>query len=174
MIRMCHEREFDTIWEIINDAAVAYEGVIPADCWHKPYMSREELQRQMEEGVVFWGYEQDGELAGLMGIQPVQDVALIRHAYVRTARRNGGIGSKLLAHLRTLTDRPVLIGTWAAATWAVAFYEKHGFRKVTPQEKDRLLRKYWRIPERQVETSVVLGDRAWFELQGSGYDSESR
>ena len=165
MIRLCRDDEFDTIWAIINDAASAYQGVIPADRWHDPYMSREELRRQMDEGVVFWGYEDDGELAGVMGIQPVQDVTLIRHAYVRTARRNGGIGGKLLAHLRTLTHRPVLIGTWAAATWAVAFYEKHGFRKVTPQEKDRLLRKYWRIPDRQVETSVVLADQEWGETK---------
>jgi N-acetylglutamate synthase-like GNAT family acetyltransferase len=163
VIRLCRDSEFDPIWEIINDAAAAYKGIIPADRWHEPYMPREELRRQMDEGVMFWGYEQGGELAGVMGIQQVQDVTLIRHAYVRTSKRNGGIGGKLLAHLRTLTDRPVLIGTWAAATWAVAFYEKHGFRRVTPQEKDRLLRKYWSIPERQVETSVVLADERWYE-----------
>lgn len=163
MIRLCHNYEFDAILEIINDAATAYIGVIPADRWHEPYMTRAELSGQMDEGVVFWGYEEGGELVGVMGIQHVQDVTLIRHAYVRTSRRNGGIGGKLLAHLRTRTDRPVLIGTWAAATWAIAFYEKHGFRKVTPQEKDRLLRKYWRIPERQVETSVVLADERWYK-----------
>ena len=150
------------IWEIINDAAQAYQGVIPEDRWHEPYMPPAELKEQMERGVVFWGMELDGKLAGVMGIQPVRDVTLIRHAYVRTVFRNHGIGGKLLKHLRASTTRPILIGTWAAAIWAVAFYEKHGFRKVTPAEKDRLLKKYWSIPERQVETSVVLADDKWF------------
>jgi N-acetylglutamate synthase-like GNAT family acetyltransferase len=161
MIRICHKTEFDAILEIINDAASAYRNVIPADRWHEPYMPREDLRRQIDEGVTFWGYEDGSALAGVMGIQQVQDVTLIRHAYVRTSKRNCGIGGKLLAHLRTLTQRPVLIGTWAAATWAVAFYEKHGFHKVPPEEKDRLLRKYWNIPGRQIETSVVLVDEAW-------------
>ncbi len=162
MIRQCRSDEFETIGEIINDAAQAYRGVIPDDRWHEPYMSSAELEQQVKQGVIFWGTEQGSELAGVMGIQPVQDVTLIRHAYVRTACRNQGIGSKLLKHLCALTDRPILIGTWAAAVWAVAFYEKHGFRKVTPVEKDRLLKKYWSIPERQVETSVVLADEKWF------------
>jgi N-acetylglutamate synthase-like GNAT family acetyltransferase len=117
---------------------------------------------QVAGGVIFWGTEQEGKLMGVMGIQPVRDVMLIRHAYVRTACRNRGIGSGLLRHLRTLTTHPILIGTWAAAVWAVAFYEKHGFRKVSPTEKDRLLKKYWSIPERQIETSVVLADERWF------------
>ena len=151
------------IGEIINDAAQAYQGVIPEDRWHEPCMSLAELKEQMEKGVVFWGMELDGILAGVMGIQPVRDVTLIRHAYVRTVFRNQGIGGNLLKHLRALTTRPILIGTWAAAVWAVAFYEKHGFRKVTPAEKDRLLKKYWSIPERQIETSVVLADNKWFE-----------
>ena len=162
MIRQCRSDEFEVIGEIINDAAQAYQGVIPEDRWHEPYMSPAELEEQVKQGVIFWGTEQDGKLLGVMGIQPVQDVTLIRHAYVRTACRNCGIGSNLLKHLRTLTDRPILIGTWAAAVWAVAFYEKHGFRKVTPVEKDRLLKKYWSIPERQIETSVVLADDKWF------------
>jgi GNAT superfamily N-acetyltransferase len=161
-IRPCRADEFGVIGEIINDAAQAYRGVIPEDRWHEPYMSRAELAEQMEAGVNFWGMEQDGWLMGVMGIQPVQDVTLIRHAYVRTAYRNRGIGSGLLGHLRTLTPRPILIGTWAAAVWAVAFYEKHGFRKVGPAEKDRLLKKYWSIPERQIETSVVLAENKWF------------
>jgi phenylacetic acid degradation protein PaaD len=164
MIRACTQADFDSIHQIINDAAQAHKGIIPPDRWHEPYMPREELRQQIEAGVVFHGFEQDGRLVGIMGIQPVQDVTLIRHAYVRTACRNQGIGGKLLAHLRTLTDRPVLIGTWADAAWAVAFYRKHGFNLVTPEEKDRLLRKYWSIPDRQIETSVVLADPRWFAL----------
>ena len=126
-------------------------------------MPREELRHEMDEGVVFWGYEEAGELIGVMGIQQVQDVTLIRHAYVRTARQNQGIGGRLLSHLRTQTTRPVLIGTWADAVWAIRFYEKHGFRTVSPEEKEHLLRKYWSIPERQIETSVVLADPSWFD-----------
>ena len=164
MIRPCTDANFDTICAIINDAAEAYRGVIPVDRWHDPYMSREELQHEIQSGVRFWGYEEDGNLLGVMGIQDVKDVTLIRHAYVRTAKRGEGIGGKLLAELRKLTARPVLIGTWAAATWAIRFYEKHGFTMVTPEEKDRLLKKYWSIPERQIETSVVLGDERWFNL----------
>ena len=156
MIRQCETDDFETIYEIVNDAAVAYKGVIPADRWHEPYMPREELQHEIDDGVRFWGYEEDGDLIGVMGIQDVQDVTLIRHAYVRTTQRRKGIGGKLLSHLLTLTDRPILIGTWAAATWAIRFYEKHGFRLVSEEEKTRLLKKYWSIPERQVETSVVL------------------
>ena len=161
-IRLCRTDEFGVIGEIINDAAQAYRGVIPADRWHEPYMPPAELKEQIDQGVVFWGMELDEKLAGVMGIQPVQDVTLIRHAYVRTALRNQGIGGSLLKQLCDSTTRPVLIGTWAAAVWAVAFYEKHGFRKVTPAEKDRLLKKYWSIPDRQVETSVVLADKRWF------------
>jgi N-acetylglutamate synthase-like GNAT family acetyltransferase len=156
MIRRCKDNEFETIYEIVNDAAQAYRGVIPADRWKEPYMPRAELRHEMDEGVVFWGYEEDGELVGVMGMQHVQDVTLIRHAYVRTARRNQGVGGKLLSHLRKQTGRPLLIGTWADAVWAIRFYEKHGFRLVTEEEKNRLLKKYWSIPERQVETSVVL------------------
>ena len=126
-------------------------------------MSKDYLQHETQSGVQFWGWEKASELVGVMGIQDVQDVTLIRHAYVRTANRNGGIGGKLLAELRKLTTRPVLIGTWAAA-WAIGFYEKHGFRMVTPEEKDQLLKKYWSIPERQIETSVVLGDERYLVL----------
>ena len=158
MIRRCEETDIETIFTIINDAARAYRGVIPADRWHEPYMPLEELRDEIESGVVFWGWEEDGRLTGVMGIQDVKDVTLIRHAYVRTSDRNRGIGSQLLKHLRTLTDRPIMIGTWKAAAWAVAFYEKHGFRLVTVEEKERLLRTYWSIPERQVATSVVLVD----------------
>lgn len=156
MIRKCNERDFGTIYEIINDAATAYKGVIPADRYKEPYMPREELRQEIEAGVEFWGYEENNELLGVMGIQDVKDVTLIRHAYVRRARQNQGIGGKLLAHLLKLTNKLVLIGTWAAADWAIRFYEKHGFRLVSLEEKDKLLRKYWSIPERQIETSVVL------------------
>jgi len=165
MFRQCDNSEFDTIYEIINDAAQAYKGVIPADCWKEPYMSQDELRREVDEGVVFWGYEEDGELVGVMGMQHVQDVTLIRHAYVRTAKRNQGIGGKLLSYLREQTTRPIFIGTWADAVRAISFYEKHGFRLVSPEAKDRLLRKYWPIPERQIETSVVLADQKWFDAR---------
>jgi N-acetylglutamate synthase-like GNAT family acetyltransferase len=158
MIRRCDDRDFELIWTIINDGAQAYKGTIPADCWTEPYMSREKLQHEIDEGVVFWGYEAAGELAGVMGIQHVQDVTLIRHAYVRTSSQKRGMGGRLLSHLRDLASGPMLIGTWAAAVWAIQFYERHGFRMVSPQEKDRLLKRYWTIPERQIDTSVVLAD----------------
>ncbi len=162
MIRRCTNSDFETIFLIINDAAQAYKGVIPEDRWHDPYMSRDHLKHELDAGVTFWGYEQDGKLVGVMGVQEVQDVTLIRHAYVRTSVRNQGIGRRLLAHLKSIINKPSLVGTWAAATWAVRFYEKNGFRLVTQVEKEQLLRKYWSIPERQVETSVVLADDRWF------------
>ncbi len=162
MIRECDSSEFEMIYVIINDAAQAYKGVIPADRWKEPYMSRDELQHEMDDGVVFWGYEEDGELLGVMGIQDVGDITLIRHAYVRTAKRNQGVGGRLLFSLREKTIRPILVGTWANATWAIRFYEKHGFGLVSSEEKDRLLRRHWSIPERQIETSVVLADRKRF------------
>jgi GNAT superfamily N-acetyltransferase len=164
MIRRCNERDFELIWTIINDGAQAYKGVIPADSWTEPYMSQEKLRHEIDEGVEFWGFEESTMLAGVMGIQPVQDVTLVRHAYVRTSRQKRGIGGLLLSHLRELASGPMLIGTWADAVWAIHFYEKYGFQMVSPQEKDRLLRKYWTIPERQMETSVVLADRRWREL----------
>lgn len=163
MIRQCDNSDFEIIYSIINDAAQAYKGVIPGDRWKEPYMSKDELRHEMNQGVVFWGYEEDGELVGVMGIQHSQDVSLIRHAYVRTGRRNQGIGGKLLSYLRARTTRPLLIGTWADALWAVRFYEKHGFRLVSPQEKSRLLKKYWSVPERQIQTSVVLAEQSWFD-----------
>jgi GNAT superfamily N-acetyltransferase len=160
-IRPCTPDDFETLCAIVNDAARAYRGVIPADRYREPYMPREELRHEVDGGVVFWGYEEGGELVGVMGIQDVQDVTLIRHAYVRTDRRNRGIGSKLLLELRGKTSRPVLVGTWADADWAVRFYQKHGFRLVSTEEKNRLLKRYWSIPERQVETSLVLADAKW-------------
>jgi N-acetylglutamate synthase-like GNAT family acetyltransferase len=164
MIRQCDSSDFEAIYAIINDAAEAYRGIIPEDRWKEPYMDRDYLQHEIDAGVVFWGYEENGKLVGVMGIQDVMDVTLIRHAYVRSARRNQGIGGTLLSDLSRKTTRPLLMGTWADAVWAVRFYEKHGFRLVTPEEKTRLLRKYWSIPERQVETSVVLADQKWFDL----------
>ena len=164
MIRQCGDNDFEIIYSIINDAAEAYNGVIPEDRWKAPYMSKDELHYEIDEGVVFWGYEEEGELTGVMGIQDVQDVTLARHAYVRTAKQNQGIGGKLLSDLLKKTTRPILIGTWAGAVWAIRFYEKHGLRLVSPEEKDRLLEKYWSIPGRQVETSVVLADQKWFNL----------
>ena len=165
MMRPCDDRDFELIWAIINDGAKAYKGIIPADRWTEPYLSCEELRRQIDEGVVFWGYEETGTLEAVMGIQQVQDVTLIRHAYVRTSSQKRGIGAQLLSHLRGLTSAPVLIGTWADAVWAIEFYEKYGFQLVGPQERRRLLRKYWTIPERPIETSAVLADPKWWETQ---------
>jgi len=167
VIRRCTDADLAAILAIVNDAAQAYRGHIPADRWHEPYMPEEELRHELDAGVVFWGWEESGRLVGIMGLQDVADVALIRHAYVATAARRTGIGSKLLAFLLDRTSRPVLIGTWAAATWAIRFYERHGFRVVSLAEKERLLRKYWRIPDRQIETSVVLADPKWPAKEGA-------
>ncbi|HEV8283177.1 MAG TPA: GNAT family N-acetyltransferase [Chitinophagaceae bacterium] len=161
MIAKCEQKDFNEIYEIINDAALAYQGVIPADRWHEPYMTREELKKQIDEGVEFWSYTEDGKMMGVMGIQFKPSVTLIRHAYVRTVKRNKGIGSKLLEHLRALSTTPVLIGTWADAKWAIEFYQKHGFHLLSKEEKNNLLNKYWAIPPRQIETSVVLASSDW-------------
>jgi GNAT superfamily N-acetyltransferase len=161
MIRICTDRDFDSILDIINDGAQAYKGIIPQDCWHEPYMDRLELRRESEDGVVFYGYEEKDTLVGVMGIQDRGDVSLVRHAYVRTAHRNHGIGSRLLEFLGSTTAKPLLVGTWAAASWAIAFYESRGYRVLPPREKERLLRQYWSIPQRQVDTSVVLAGPGW-------------
>ena len=163
MIRKCDDSDFEMVYKIINDGAQAYKGVIPADRLKDPYMPKDELRHEIDSGVEFWGYEEGGELVGVMGIQDVQDVTLIRHAYVLTAKQKRGVGGELLSHLRLMTSRPILIGTWADATWAIRFYEKHGFRVVTAEEKDHLLKKYWSIPDRQIETSVVLAEEKWSE-----------
>ncbi len=160
-IRKCSENDFRVIHSTVNDAARVYKGAIPSDCWKEPYMSEEELRREIGEGVVFWGLEEKGELVGVMGLQPVQDVSLIRHAYVRPSKQRQGIAGRLLIHLLRQTDRPVLVGTWAGASWAVRFYEKKGFHLVSPKEKQWLLKTYWSVPERQIECSVVLADEKW-------------
>ncbi|MEC2343733.1 GNAT family N-acetyltransferase [Paenibacillus barengoltzii] len=164
MIRMCNRMDVEEIYLIINDAARAYKGVIPDDRYHEPYMSMEELNHEISDGVEFWGYEENNKLLGVMGIQDKKEVSLIRHAYVRTNQRNIGIGTKLLSHLTTLTNQPILIGTWEAADWAIRFYLKNGFTLVLPDEKKKLLKTYWNIPERQIETSVVLCDRKDFMI----------
>ena len=162
MIRPCASHDFPAICRIINEAAQVYRGVIPGDRWKEPYMPADELQHEIEEGVLFWGHEEKGHLVGVMGRQHVKDVTLIRHAYIQPGMQNQGIGGKLLSFLQKQTRRPILIGTWADAFWAVRFYEKHGYRKVTLQEKDGLLKKYWSIPDRQIATSIVLADPKWF------------
>ena len=164
MIRVCIGDDFEAIFQVINDAAEAYRGIIPVDRWHEPYMPREELRAEVSAGVAFLGYEKGDELGGVMGTQDVQDVTLIRHAYVRTAQRGQGIGGELLGRIMDQATKPILIGTWADAVWAVRFYENHGFKVVSTQEKETLLRKYWNVPDRQIETSVVLADQRWFAI----------
>lgn len=161
MIVKCNQKDFSDIYEIINDASIAYKGIIPDDRWHEPYMSEPELKSQIADGVEFWGYIEGGKLIGVMGIQYKGEVTLIRHAYVRTSERNKGIGGQLLAHLNSTATTPVLIGTWADAKWAINFYLKNGFRLLERAEINILLPKYWTIPTRQIETSVVLASANW-------------
>ena len=157
MIRKLSPSNFDSILKVINDAAQVYKGVIPDDLWKEPYMSSEELRHEIDSGVEFYGWFENDVLLGVMGIQFVGDVTLIRHAYVLPEHQRRGIGSKLLRHLISLAKTSeILVGTWANATWAIRFYEKHGFKLVSPEEKDKLLRTYWNIPEKQIEASVVL------------------
>jgi N-acetylglutamate synthase-like GNAT family acetyltransferase len=148
---------------IINDAAQAYRGVIPADRWHDPYMPAEHLEKEIADGVVFWVAEQEGRMTGVMGIQDKGAVALVRHAYVVTTTQRTGVGTRLLRHVQGQAGKPILIGTWATATWAIDFYRRNGFTVVAEIDKDRLLRTYWSIPARQIETSVVLADARWME-----------
>jgi GNAT superfamily N-acetyltransferase len=157
-IRICRDEESGAILAIVNAAAEAYRGVIPEDRWHEPYMDSRELEDEIAAGVVFWGYEDEGALIGVMGIQPVDDIDLIRHAYVLPGRQGRGIGGALLLHLRALSDRRMLVGTWAAAEWAIRFYQRNGFKLVSPERKTALLKTHWTIPDRQIETSVVLAD----------------
>ena len=157
MIRRCTAADIPVIESIINEAAERYRGVIPDDCFHEPYMSRAALDSEIAAGVQFWGWHEDGELIGVMGVQQVRDATLIRHAYVRVAHQGRGIGGALLKSLNQRVTGPLLIGTWAAAEWAIRFYQGHGFRLVAAAaEKNRLLDTYWTIPDRQRDTSVVL------------------
>lgn len=158
MIRPCRDDERSAILAIVNAAAEAYRGVIPADRWHEPYMDAAELDAEIAAGVVFWGIDDESRLVGVMGVQPVVDVHLIRHAYVEPGRQRLGVGGKLLRHLRAATPGQMLVGTWADAAWAIRFYARHGFVQVSPEQRTRLLQRYWSIPERQIETSVVLAD----------------
>jgi GNAT superfamily N-acetyltransferase len=159
MIRRCADGDIATIESIINEAADVYRGVIPSDCWHEPYMPREELVAEVAAGVDFWGWDEAGALVGVMGLQRVRDVTLIRHAYVRRSHQSRGIGRELLVTLASRASGPLLVGTWAAASWAIRFYERQGFRLVSGEEKDRLLDTYWTISARQRDTSVVLERR---------------
>ena len=161
MITKCEQKDFNDIYEIINDASIAYKGVIPEDRWHEPYMPEDELKNQIADGVEFWGYTENNKLIGVMGIQFKGDVTLIRHAYVRTSERSKGVGGQLLAHLNSISTTPVLIGTWADAKWAISFYIKNGFRLLERKEINILLPRYWTIPVRQVETSIVLASSNW-------------
>jgi GNAT superfamily N-acetyltransferase len=164
-IRAIQPQDLGEALAIINDAARAYRGVIPADRWHEPYMSRAELDEQISDGVMFWVAEEDGRLAGIMGMQDKGEVTLVRHAYIASTIQRKGLGSRLLRHVADLTHKPILIGTWAAAGWAIDFYRRNGFSVVPDLEKDSLLRRYWSIPERQIETSVVLADARWPEVR---------
>jgi GNAT superfamily N-acetyltransferase len=157
-VRRCRDDEREAMFQIVNLAAEAYRSVIPADRWREPYMPTGELDEEIAAGVAFWGYESGGELLGVMGIQEVRDVDLIRHAYVLPGRQGGGVGSALREHLIGLSTQRMLVGTWAAAEWAIRFYRRHGFELVTPEQKTELLRSYWSIPDRQIETSVVLAN----------------
>ena len=165
MIRRSAEADHEAILAIVNDAARAYRGVIPADRWHEPYMPADELAREIAAGVAFWVAEEDGRVLGVMGIQDKGDVALVRHAYVASNLQKKGVGTTLLRHVEGLTSKPILIGTWASASWAIDFYRRNGYTVVSDQDKDRLLQTYWSIPARQVETSVVLADRRWMDAQ---------
>lgn len=160
-IRKSTSSDIQAALTIINDAAVAYRGVIPDDRWHDPYMSLEDLSREISDGIEFWVAEEGGRIVGVMGIQDKGDVTLVRHAYVATTTQRSGVGTKLLDHIASLSEKPILIGTWADASWAIRFYQRNGFAVVSNTEKDKLLRMYWSIPERQIETSVVLANYRW-------------
>lgn len=157
-VRRCRDDERSAVLAIVNAAAEAYRGVIPPDCWHEPYMPTSALAGEIAAGVEFWGVERAGRLVGVMGIQRMKDLDLIRHAYVLPGEQRHGVGAQLLQHLRALSSRRMLVGTWAAARWAIGFYERHGFKLVSPEQKNRLLKIYWTINDRQIETSVVLAD----------------
>jgi len=163
MIRDSRADDLETILAIVNDAAQAYRGIIPADRWHEPYMPRAELVKEIADGIHFWIAETDGRATGVMGIQDKGEVALVRHAYVSTALQRKGVGAALLKRVQSLTAKPMLIGTWRDATWAIAFYQRNGFTLLSDGAKEILLRRFWSIPARQIETSVVLADQRWME-----------
>ncbi len=165
LIRKIQVTDLGAALAIVNEAAQAYRGVIPADRWREPYMPVDELEKEIADGVVFWVAEEHGDLSGLMGIQDKGEVALVRHAYVAPSMQRQGVGTRLLRHVERLTGKPVLIGTWADATWAIEFYLRNGFTLVPNMQKDSLLRRFWSIPERQIETSVVLADPRWMQSQ---------
>lgn len=157
MIRKLLSSDFNSILRIINDASQAYKDIIPYDRWREPYMATEELKEEIKSGIRFYGWFQDSFIIGVMGAQTIQDTTLIRHSYVLTSYQRRGFGMKLLQYLISLTETPkILVGTWKDAFWAIHFYKKYGFKLVSNKKKDKLLRKYWNIPERQIETSVVL------------------
>ena len=158
MIRSCTVADFAAILAVINDGAEAYRGAIPVGCMHDPYMPDAHLAAEIAAGVVFAAEVAEGRVRGVMGLQDKGDVVLIRHAYVATAWQRQGIGAALLDYWRRRTARPILIGTWAAARWAVNFYTRHGFTVVPEAEKNRLLAAYWTVPPEQVAHSVVLAD----------------
>ena len=174
MIRRCSDADFAAIEALINEAARAYRGVIPADCWHEPYLTRSDLIAEITAGVNFSGLDESGALIGVMGLQEVRDVTLIRHAYVRPAHQGRGIGSALMRALIHQATTPLLVGTWAAAEWAIRFYERHGFRLVSSIEKDRLLKTYWNVPLRQQETSVVLVHARFGRPRASAHEYSTR
>ena len=165
VIRKSVDADFAAMWAIINDAARAYRGVIPADRWHEPYMPANELEKEIAGGVAFWVAEDKGRISGLMGIQDKGEVALVRHAYVASSTQRSGVGTKLLHYVESMVDKPILIGTWAAASWAIEFYQRNGYTLLSTGDTDRLLRTYWSIPTRQIETSVVLASRRWVDAK---------
>ena len=168
MIRDCGLRDFDAMLDIVNQAAEAYRAFIPAEEWKDPFMPEEELRQDLAAGVRFVGWEQEGGLVGIMGSQPVRDVVLIRHAYVRPEWQRHSIGSALLGELCRRTQQPMLVGTWAASSWAIRFYEKHGFQHVPEAQREALLRRYWTVPDTQIAASVVLADGEWWRRKGGG------
>ena len=163
-IRKAVEGDLGSMLTLVNDAAQAYRGVIPVDRWHDPYMPENELANEIQDGISFWVAEEEGQLLGMIGIQNKGDVTLVRHAYVAPIKQRAGVGTKLLRHVSELACKPVLIGTWAAASWAIEFYRRNGFTLVPDAHEERLLRTYWSIPEEQISASVVLADRQWIDV----------
>jgi N-acetylglutamate synthase-like GNAT family acetyltransferase len=173
IIRLCSKEDFPELYSLINDAAQAYKDVIPADRWHTPYMSMQELEREISHGVRFSCLESKRKIQGVMGMQDRGDVTLIRHAYVRTEFQNQGIGTQLLRNVEQATDKPILVGTWTAAKWAIGFYAKNGYRLLGEEEAEQLLRQYWQVPQRQIETSVVLALESRWPVASKGHNDSA-